>query len=104
MFGPDFLGGFWPLMIYADGQLFPAAIGPVGQFVAYIVHQHVYLFIYAVGLTALFLLHGFLTPYFGIMGRAFTASLTITVTDPWLRCVVIKRVKVNSSIVFLAQS
>lgn len=98
LFGPDFIGAKWPMVILLAGQLFNTGCGSVGLLLNMTGHQDDVAKVFAFGAALNIGLNLVLIPPMGITGAAIATSASMAVWNVWLCILVRKRLGIDASI------
>lgn len=96
LFGPEFIKGYWALVLLATGYLISVSFGPVGFLMSLTGHQNQISLV--MGLSALvnICLNLVLIPKWGLFGAAFATMITMILWNVWLAILVKKYLGINS--------
>ena len=84
LFGPEFVQGYWPLMILAGGQLVNALTGPVGYITELTGHQNYSARVYLAAALLAVILNFALVPRLGILGASIGTAAALSASNLWL--------------------
>lgn len=98
LFGSEFLSVSLILKVLTLGQLFDAACGCVGNILAMTGYQNNLMRVS--GYTALINLglNAILIPFWGLLGAAFSTTLSLMIWNIWLTIIVVRNLQVNPTI------
>jgi O-antigen/teichoic acid export membrane protein len=99
LFGSQFVGGYWPLMILALSQLIIAAFGPTVQLLSVSGNQNRCLFVFGLSLVVTIILQGLLIPRLGLNGAALSMLIAVFIQSLWLHAIVMRRMGIRPGII-----
>ena len=99
LFGPEFAGAYWPLLILAGGQLANAGFGPTGLLLNMTGHERDVTRVVAIAAGLNVALNMALIPLFGVVGAALATSFSLAFWNVWLWVLVQARLGIRCSAV-----
>lgn len=97
LFGNEFRGAYWPLLVLAVGQMVNAWFGPTGLMLTMTGHEREVTRAVAVAAVLNVVLNLLLIPPFGVMGAAIATSISLVFWNVWLWLVVRWRLGIRCS-------
>jgi O-antigen/teichoic acid export membrane protein len=94
-FGPEFVVGYWPMLILAIGQLVNASLGPVGYLLSLTGYERLSARIYVISALIHVLLNLLLIPILGVLGSAIATAFTMILWNVWFFILVQKKLLIN---------
>lgn len=97
LFGPEFAGSYWPLLILASGQLANAGFGATGMLLNMTGHERDVTRVVAGAVGLNVALNLALIPLFGVIGAALATSVSLAFWNVWLWWLVQVRLGIRCS-------
>lgn len=97
LFGTEFEGAYWPLLILAVGQLLNAGFGPAGMLLNMTGHERDVTRVVAVAAGLNVALNLALIPILGVVGAALATSISLAFWNLWLWFLVRRRLDMRCS-------
>ncbi|NET32671.1 MAG: oligosaccharide flippase family protein [Cyanothece sp. SIO1E1] len=104
IFGPEFVQARAEIAVLSVGQLVNVGVGSVGYLLIMTGHQRQCAYVATSSALLNLVLNAIGIPWLGILGAALATAVTMATWNLWMLVLVIKHIRVNSSIVFALTS